>query len=116
MTMSKDLKGHRSLGGIGHKNSFGYSAVLAELHDPYLVSYSLLLSTSTMLAATTSRLTVRAARRAAIVGIQRQAAVQAIKKRDNVSIRGIQSVAQTDRVCSNPFLTRLAVSQSNIST
>jgi hypothetical protein len=45
-----------------------------------------------------SRLFVRVARRAVVVEGQRQAAIQAVRRRDNVSIRGIQSVAQTDRV------------------
>lgn len=47
--------------------------------------------------ATASRLSVNAARRAVVVGGQRQAALSAVRRRDNVSVRGIQSVAQTDR-------------------
>ncbi|GLB41236.1 putative acetylglutamate kinase [Lyophyllum shimeji] len=47
--------------------------------------------------ATASRLSVRVARRAVVVGGQRQAAVSAVRRRDNVSIRSFQSVAQTDR-------------------
>ncbi|KAF8066943.1 acetylglutamate kinase ARG6 [Lyophyllum atratum] len=47
--------------------------------------------------AAASRLSVRVARRAVVVGGQRQAAISAVRRRDNVSIRGIQSVAQTDR-------------------
>ncbi|KAG6908293.1 hypothetical protein DXG01_005394 [Tephrocybe rancida] len=45
-------------------------------------------------ATTTSRLSVRVARQAVVVGGQRRAAVSAVRRRD---IRGIQSIAQTDR-------------------
>lgn len=65
--------------------------------DILLVSHPLL--TTKMLAA--SRLSVRVARRAVIVGGQRQAAVSAVRRRD---IRGLQSVAQTDRVSPCPYL------------
>lgn len=52
-----------------------------------------------MLAIAASRLPVRLiARRAVVVAGQRQAAIQAVRRRDNVSVRGIQSIAQTDRV------------------
>ncbi|RDB30072.1 Protein ARG5,6, mitochondrial [Hypsizygus marmoreus] len=47
--------------------------------------------------ANASRLSVRVANRAVIVGGQRQAGIQAVRRRDNVSVRGIKSVAQTDR-------------------
>ncbi|KAG5640951.1 hypothetical protein DXG03_006540 [Asterophora parasitica] len=47
--------------------------------------------------ATASRLSARAVRRAVVVGGQRQAALSAVRRRDNASVRGIQSVAQTDR-------------------
>ncbi|KAF8880676.1 acetylglutamate kinase ARG6 [Infundibulicybe gibba] len=44
-----------------------------------------------------SRLSLCGARRAVVVAGQRQAAVQAVRRRDNISVRGIQSIAQTDR-------------------
>ena len=50
-----------------------------------------------------SRLSVRVARRAVTVGGQRQAALQAVRKRDNISTRGLSSIAQTDRVCRTCF-------------
>jgi hypothetical protein len=53
-------------------------------------------STTTMLAvSTTARLAARGVRRAVVVAGQRQAAVHAVRRN---SVRGIQSVAQTDRV------------------
>jgi N-acetyl-gamma-glutamyl-phosphate reductase/acetylglutamate kinase len=38
------------------------------------------------------------ARRAIVVGGQRQVALKAVRCRDNISIRGLTSIAQTDRV------------------
>jgi hypothetical protein len=38
------------------------------------------------------------AKRAALVAGQRQAGVQSVRRRENVSTRGVQTVAQTDRV------------------
>ncbi|KIJ95910.1 hypothetical protein K443DRAFT_682682 [Laccaria amethystina LaAM-08-1] len=51
-----------------------------------------------MLAARTATcLTARGATRAIVVAGQRQGPVQAVRRRDKTSVRGIQSVAQTDR-------------------
>ena len=41
----------------------------------------------------------RVARRVAIVGGQRQVALKAVRTRHNISVRGLTSIAQTDRVC-----------------
>src|SRR5882762_2274967 len=38
------------------------------------------------------------AQRAVLIVGQRQSAVQAVRRRENISSRGIQSIAQTDRV------------------
>lgn len=52
-----------------------------------------------MLAAVTaSKLSVRVAQRAVVVAGRRQAAVQAVRRRE---VRGVQTVAQTDRVSVN---------------
>ena len=52
-----------------------------------------------MLAASrVSTLTSQVAKRAVRVAGQRQAALTAVRRRENVSVRSIQSVAQTDRV------------------
>jgi N-acetyl-gamma-glutamyl-phosphate reductase/acetylglutamate kinase len=52
-----------------------------------------------MLAASrVSALTSHVARQAVQVAGQRQAALVAVRRRGNVSVRSIQSVAQTDRV------------------
>lgn len=45
-----------------------------------------------------SRLSVQVVRRAAVVGGQRQVALQAVRRRDNISSRSVSSIAQTDRV------------------
>jgi len=45
---------------------------------------------------TAARLTVKGATRAVVVAGQRQATVQTVRR---AGVRGIQSVAQTDRVC-----------------
>jgi N-acetyl-gamma-glutamyl-phosphate reductase/acetylglutamate kinase len=53
---------------------------------------------STRAATLPSRVTV--ARKAVVVAAQRQPALTAVRRRDNLSVRSIQSVAQTDRVSS----------------
>ena len=55
---------------------------------------------------TAARLASRGARRAVVVAGQRQAAVQAVRR---TSVRGIQSVAQTDRVCGGSSVCRSRV-------
>ncbi|KII85432.1 hypothetical protein PLICRDRAFT_56680 [Plicaturopsis crispa FD-325 SS-3] len=50
-----------------------------------------------MLAVTRVSNLTRVANRAILVAGSRRAAVQAVRRRENVSVRGIQSVAQTDR-------------------
>ncbi|KIJ63987.1 hypothetical protein HYDPIDRAFT_91128 [Hydnomerulius pinastri MD-312] len=50
---------------------------------------------STRAATLSSR--VAATRKAVVVAGQRQAAISAVRRRDNISVRSIQSVAQTDR-------------------
>ena len=45
-----------------------------------------------------STLTSQVAKRAVRVASQRQVALTAVRRRENVSARSIQSVAQTDRV------------------
>jgi N-acetyl-gamma-glutamyl-phosphate reductase/acetylglutamate kinase len=52
-------------------------------------------------AARVSTLTSQVAKRVVRVAGQRQAALSAVRRRENVSTRSIQSVAQTDRVCRN---------------
>lgn len=66
--------------------------------------------------ARTSRLSLTVARRAVVVGGQRQAAIQAVRRRVNVSVRGIQSIAQTDRVSyrKNPIKTILTILKDTI--
>lgn len=60
-----------------------------------------------MLAVTTAaRLASKGARRAVVVAGQRQAAVQVVRR---TQVRGIQSVAQTDRVYLNFFPVILSV-------
>ncbi|EGO19821.1 hypothetical protein SERLADRAFT_478181 [Serpula lacrymans var. lacrymans S7.9] len=60
-----------------------------------------------MLAATrASTSSLRVASRAVVVAGQRQAAISAIRRRENVSVRSIQTVAQTDR----DIITRLLYS------
>jgi len=62
---------------------------------------------------TATRFNARGATRAVVVAGQRQGAVQAVRRRDNTSVRGIQSVAQTDRV--RWFLHKSTEIQLNIS-
>ena len=52
-------------------------------------------------AARVSTLTSQVAKRVVRVAGQRQAALTAVRRRENVSTRSIQSVAQTDRVRRN---------------
>jgi N-acetyl-gamma-glutamyl-phosphate reductase/acetylglutamate kinase len=52
-------------------------------------------------AARVSTLTSQVAKRVVRVAGQRQAALSAVRRRENVSTRSIQSVAQTDRVGRN---------------
>lgn len=51
-----------------------------------------------MLSAPLLRLTNQGVRRAVLVAGQRRTAVQAVRRREPASTRGLQSVAQTDRV------------------
>jgi hypothetical protein len=68
----------------------------------FLVCYSATEQTDCqdMLAASrVSVLTSQVAKQAVRVAGQRKAALTAVRRRGNVSVRSIQSVAQTDRVC-----------------